>query len=82
MAAKAEGDDADAEWEMLLFKNEALVDYLTALEVEKSVYEYVPYDSEIARVRQEARRARGHPALREAPELVPDRDPVGQYNLD
>src|SRR5262249_88113 len=46
---KLEGGGAEAEWEMLLFKNEELVNYLTALEVEKSVYEYVPCDSEIER---------------------------------
>ncbi len=41
--------DADAAWEMLLFKNEELVNYLNALQVEKSVYEYVVYDSEVER---------------------------------
>ena len=39
----------DAEWEMLLFKNEELVNYLSALQVQKSVYEYVVYDSEVER---------------------------------
>jgi len=39
----------DASWEMLLFKNEELVNYLDALQVEKSVYEYVVYDSEVER---------------------------------
>ena len=34
---------------MLLFKNEELVNYLSALEVQKSVYEYVVYDSDIER---------------------------------
>lgn len=43
----AGGDDA--EWEMLLFKNEELVNYLAALQVNKSIYEYVVYDSEIER---------------------------------
>lgn len=38
-----------AEWEMMLFKNEELVNYLNALEVDHSVYEYVPYDSEVER---------------------------------
>jgi len=39
----------DAAWEMLLFKNEELVNYLNALQVQKSVYEYVVYDSEVER---------------------------------
>ena len=43
------GNGADAEWEMLLFKNEELVNYLNALQVQKSVYEYVVYDSEVER---------------------------------
>jgi type III restriction enzyme len=34
---------------MLLLQNEELVNYLTALQVSKSVYEYVVYDSEIER---------------------------------
>lgn len=40
---------ADSEWEMLLFKNEELVNYLTAIQVNNSVYEYVVYDSEVER---------------------------------
>lgn len=43
------GNGPDTEWEMLLFKNEELVNYLTALQVDKSVYEYVVYDSEVER---------------------------------
>lgn len=39
----------EAEWEMLLFKNEELVNYLTAMQVDKSIYEYVVYDSEVER---------------------------------
>ena len=43
------GAGADAEWEMILFKNEEMINYLTALQVNKSVYEYVVYESEIER---------------------------------
>ena len=39
----------DAEWEMMRFKNEEIINYLTALKVDKSIYEYVVYDSEIER---------------------------------
>ena len=38
------GEGSVAEWGMLLFKNEELINYLKALQVEKSVYEYVVYD--------------------------------------
>ena len=43
------GDGPKNEWEMLLFKNEELINYLNALEVTKSVYEYIVYDSEVER---------------------------------
>ena len=43
------GDGANAEWEMRLFKNEELVNYFNAIQVNKSIYEYVVYDSEIER---------------------------------
>ena len=40
---------ADAEWEMMLFKNEELINYLNALQVSKSIYEYVVYESDVER---------------------------------
>lgn len=43
------GSGSGAAWEMMLFKNEELINYLTALPVSKSVYEYVVYDSEVER---------------------------------
>ncbi len=43
------GGGPDAEWEMLLFKDEELINYLTALPVRKSIYDYVVYDSEVER---------------------------------
>lgn len=46
---KIDGSGSTAEWEMLLFKNEELINYLTALPVNKSVYEYVVYDSDVER---------------------------------
>jgi type III restriction enzyme len=42
-------DGSQAEWEQLLFKNEEFINYLTALQVKHSVYEYIVYDSEIER---------------------------------
>ena len=42
---RIEGVGADAEWEMILFKNEELVNVLTALQVKNSIYDYVVYDS-------------------------------------
>lgn len=46
---KLQAGAPDAEWEMLLFKDEELINYLLALPVKKSVYEFVQYDSEIER---------------------------------
>ena len=43
------GGGPETEWEMMLFKNEELISYLTALQVQHSLYEYVVYDSEIER---------------------------------
>ncbi|MGH8625622.1 MAG: DEAD/DEAH box helicase family protein [Gammaproteobacteria bacterium] len=43
------GSGSSGAWEMMLFKHEELINYLTALQVEKSVYEYVVYDSEVER---------------------------------
>jgi type III restriction enzyme len=40
-------DAEDSEWQMVLFKNEELIDYLNSLEVTKSIYEHIVYDSEI-----------------------------------
>lgn len=38
-----------AEWEMQAFKNDELIDYLNAMEVKKSIYEHIVYDSEVER---------------------------------
>jgi len=80
---KLGGTGSEAEWEMLLFKNEELVNYLTALDVEKSVYEYVPYDSEIER--EFARKLDEREDIRlfvKLPSWFLIDTPVGQYNPD
>ena len=80
---KLDGSGSDAEWEMLLFKNEELVDYLTALGVDKSVYEYIPYDSEIER--EFARKLDEREDIRlfvKLPAWFLIDTPVGQYNPD
>jgi len=46
---KISGGGPEAEWEMMLFKNEELINYLTALQVNHSVYEYIVYESEVER---------------------------------
>jgi type III restriction enzyme len=46
---RIDGPGPGAEWEMLLFKNEELINYLSAVPVNHSVYEYVVYDSQVER---------------------------------
>lgn len=77
------GAGSGAEWEMLLFKNEELVNYLTALQVEKSVYEYVVYDSEVER--EFARKLDEREDIRlfvKLPGWFEIDTPVGKYNPD
>jgi len=40
------GGDPDFEWQMELFKQDEIINYPTAIQVKRSVYEYVVYDSE------------------------------------
>ena len=72
-----------AEWEMLLFKNEELINYLTALPVSKSVYEYVVYDSEVER--EFAKRLNEREDIKlfiKLPSWFTVDTPVGSYNPD
>jgi len=77
------GDSPDSEWEMALFKNEELVDYLNALKVNHSLYEYVEYDSEVER--QFAKQLDEREDVRlfvKLPRWFTIDTPVGKYNPD
>ena len=77
------GTGSDAEWEMLLFKNEELINYLTALPVCKSVYEYIVYDSEVER--EFAKRLDEREDIKlfiKLPSWFTVDTPVGSYNPD
>jgi type III restriction enzyme len=77
------GNDSCAEWEMVLFKNEELVNILTALQVKKSIYEFVVYDSEVER--EFARRLDQRDDIRlfvKLPDWFKVETPVGSYNPD
>jgi type III restriction enzyme len=77
------GGGSEAEWEMVLFKNDELINVLTALQVEKSIYEYVPYDSEIER--EFARKLDQRDDIRlfvKLPNWFKVDTPVGAYNPD
>ncbi|MGH2375622.1 MAG: DEAD/DEAH box helicase family protein [bacterium] len=80
---RIDASGSEAEWEMLLFKNEELINYLTSLQVEKSVYEYVPYDSEVER--EFARRLDEREDIKlfvKLPGWFEIHTPVGKYNPD
>ncbi|MBS3918727.1 MAG: DEAD/DEAH box helicase family protein [Deltaproteobacteria bacterium] len=77
------GLGSEAEWQMMLFKNEELINYLTALQVKKSVYEYVVYESEVERVF--ARRLDEREDIKlfvKLPGWFEIDTPVGKYNPD
>ena len=80
---RIKGAVAETEWEMLLFKNEELINYLTAQQVDKSVYEYVVYDSEVER--EFAKRLDEREDIRlfvKLPRWFEIDTPVGKYNPD
>ena len=77
------GGGPETEWEMMLFKNEELVSYLTALQVQHSLYEYVVYDSEIER--EFARKLDQREDIKlfvKLPSWFEVDTPVGKYNPD
>ena len=77
------GEGSDAEWEMALFQNDELINYLTALQVKKSIYEYVVYDSEVER--EFARRLDEREDVKlfvKLPAWFKIDTPVGTYNPD
>jgi type III restriction enzyme len=80
---RIEGGGSDAEWEMLLFKNEELVNYLNALAVNHSVYEYVVYESEVEK--EFAKKLDQREDIRlfvKLPGWFEIDTPVGKYNPD
>ena len=80
---RIDGSGSQAEWEMLLFKNEELINYLKALQVKNSIYEYVVYDSEVERGFAERLDQREDIKLFvKLPGWFQVDTPVGKYNPD
>jgi type III restriction enzyme len=80
---RIDGIGADAEWEMVLFKNEELVNVFSALKVKKSIYDYVVYDSDVER--EFAQRLDQRDDIRlfvKLPDWFKVETPVGTYNPD
>ena len=66
-----------------MFKNEELINYLTALQVNKSVYEYVVYDSEVERkFAQRLDERQDIKLFVKLPGWFEIDTPVGKYNPD
>ena len=77
------GSGSAAEWEQMLFKNEELINYLSAVKVDKSVYEYVVYDSDVERKFAEQLDQRADIKLFvKLPGWFEIDTPVGRYNPD
>jgi type III restriction enzyme len=72
-----------AEWEQWLFKDAEVIDFLTSVKVNSSVYDYVPYDSDV-----ELRFARDLDASEDVklfvklPGWFKIETPIGTYNPD
>jgi type III restriction enzyme len=80
---KISGIGSEAEWQMVLFRNEELVNVLTALQVKKSVYEYIAYESEVER--EFAKKLDQREDVRlfvKLPDWFKIETPVGTYNPD
>jgi type III restriction enzyme len=75
--------DPDFEWQMELFKQEEIINHLTAIQVQRSVYEYVVYDSEVER--EFAKRLNERADIKLFVKLSGGFEidtPVGKYNPD
>ncbi len=80
---KLPAGSSDSEWEMRLFKEKELIDYLNALAVKKSIYEYIVYDSEIEREFAKSLDERDDIKLFvKLPAWFKVETPIGNYNPD
>jgi type III restriction enzyme len=80
---RVQGAGPEAAWEMLKLENTELIDYLNAIPVTKSVYEYVAYDSDIERKFAAELNDRDDIKLfMKLPRWFVVETPVGEYNPD
>lgn len=80
---KIPDSEPNAEWEMLLFRDDELINYLNSLQVNKSVYEYIVYDSDVER--EFARKLDQREDIQlfvKLPSWFTIDTPVGKYNPD
>jgi type III restriction enzyme len=75
--------EPESEWRQELFKNEELINYLTALQVHHSIYEYIVYDSQVEREFAQKLDAREDIKLFvKLPRWFQVETPIGKYNPD
>lgn len=80
---RIQGTGHEAEWEMLRFENEEVINYLSALKVNKAPHEYVVYDSDIEREFAEKLDQREDIKLFvKLPRWFQVETPLGSYNPD
>ena len=75
--------EPEFEWRQELFKNEELINYLTALQVNNSIYEYIVYDSQVERAF--AQKLDGRTDIKlfvKLPRWFEIDTPIGRYNPD
>lgn len=75
--------EPECEWRQELFKNEELINYLTALQVQHSLYDYIVYDSEVER--EFARKLDAREDIKlfvKLPRWFEVDTPIGKYNPD
>jgi type III restriction enzyme len=76
-------NEPESEWRMELFRNEELINYLKALQVNKSVYPYVVYDSEVEReFAQKLDQREDIKLFVKLPGWFEIDTPIGKYNPD
>ena len=76
-------EGVEGEWEMMLFKDKELINYLSALQVSKSVYEYVVYESEVEReFAQKLDEREDIKLFVKLPGWFKVETPLGEYNPD
>jgi type III restriction enzyme len=80
---KIDGTGPDTEWEQILFKNQELINFLTAEPAKKTPYEYVVYDSEVERLFTQGLDSREDIRLfMKLPDWFKVDTPLGSYNPD
>ena len=80
---KIGGSGKAKEWQMMMFRNEELIDYLSAIEVKRSIYDYVVYDSDVERVFAKTLDERDDIKLFvKLPSWFKIETPLGTYNPD